>query len=69
VHHTLMRTELVKNRHLPPQTIEYVMARQQGFPHTEPFALPDQCDKCVVYLCDDCVKAEKEWKRRHPDGK
>jgi hypothetical protein len=69
IHHVLMRTELIDNDHPPAKTIEYVIARQQAFPHTYPFALPDQCNKCVVYICDDCVRAEKEWNRRHPNGK
>jgi hypothetical protein len=69
VHHMIMHAELVKNRHLPQPDMDYMAARQQMFPHVEPFALPDQCDKCVVYLCEDCVKAEREWKRQHPTGK
>ncbi len=69
VHHTFMRTVTIKNKKNPAPTMEYLVARQQMFPHSYPFVLPDQCTKDVIYLCDDCAKAEKEWKRAHPDIK
>jgi len=69
VHHALMRAELVDNEHLPAKSMEYVMARRQLFPHAKPFVLPDQCDKCAVNICDDCVRAESEWNRTHPNDR
>jgi hypothetical protein len=70
VHHELMHAELVDNRKSWPQvTQEYMTVRAQHFPHAYPFWLPGQCDKCVVFICDDCVKAEEAWKRQHPQTK
>jgi hypothetical protein len=69
IHHEYMRAEIVSNRHLPMPSQDYMIARVQHFPHSYPFALPDQCGKCMLYICDDCVKAEKEWKLDHPGQK
>ena len=69
IHHTMMGTVLVKRTKTPPLTREYLEARAHLFIHSYPFALPEQCGSCVVYICDDCVRAEREWKRGHTDGK
>ena len=65
IHHAYMHTEIVKNRHLPLPSQEYVMARAHGFIHAEPFLLPEGAKKCAVYICDDCVRAEEQWKAQH----
>lgn len=65
IHHTFMRTEVVKNRHRPLPSQEYVMARAHYFIHAEPFFLPEEAKKCAVYICDDCVRAEEQWKMQH----
>jgi hypothetical protein len=69
LHHGFMHEEMVSNPHRPPASQEYLQARSLSFPHSYPFALPDQCDKCMVYICDDCVRAEREWRRQHPGEK
>jgi len=69
IHHEYMREALISNRHLAMPSQEYLIARVQFFPHSYPFALPDQCDKTEVYICDDCVKAERAWRLAHPEQK
>jgi hypothetical protein len=70
LHHIYMRTELYTNhKHAVMPSQEYLEARVKLFIHSYPFILPEKCDKCVIYVCDDCLRVENEWKRRHPDGK
>src|ERR1700719_2301952 len=69
IHHLYMHSEKFPNPHRtvsPSQ--EYLMARTRGFIHAKPtlFMLPDDCKSCVVYICDDCVHAEEQWKAAHP---
>jgi hypothetical protein len=66
IHHTFMETEIVENKkHWPRPTQEYLQARAQYFRHAYPFVLPDQCKKCAIHVCEDCVRAEEEWKRKN----
>ncbi len=44
---------------------DYLEARVKFFPHAYPFLLPETKGKYVVYICDDCVRAEEIWKNRH----
>ncbi len=70
IHHAIMQTELLsKNRKSTAPSQEYLVARMTGFLHSYPYVLPEQCDKTAVYICDDCVRAEHEWIRRHPGEK
>jgi hypothetical protein len=66
IHHVEMHAKVVTN-HGPtfPPTKEYFGARPALFAHTYPVILPDQCKRYIVYLCDDCVRAEQEWKKQH----
>src|SRR5665811_1101939 len=66
LHHSMMQTDTVKNRNRPPPSQEYLQARVQSFRHSYPYVLPEQCDRCVVYVCPECVRLEKEWKQQHP---
>ncbi|HWF20025.1 MAG TPA: hypothetical protein VG754_12200 [Verrucomicrobiae bacterium] len=66
IHHQFMQTEVVdnkKNWRMPSQ--EYLEARAHFFRHSYPFVLPEKCKKCAIYVCEDCVRAEEEWKRKH----
>ena len=67
VHHTLMRSELVPapkgNDPLPP---DYVQAGLQFFPHAYPVYKPSKHDRLMIFICDDCVRAQMEWRRQHP---
>jgi hypothetical protein len=68
IHHTYMETRLIINDPHPKPSQEYLEARAQSFIHSYPYFLPDKCEKVVVYVCPDCVRAEQEWRRRHPNG-
>lgn len=66
IHHTFMETDVVTNKkHWLMPTQEYLEARNRLFRHSRPFILPEQCKKCAVFVCEDCVRAEEEWKRRN----
>ena len=69
IHHRLMRSEKFPNPHrtVPPSQ-EYLQARMRGFIHAKPtlFMLPDDCKECMVYVCQDCERAEEQWKAAHP---
>jgi len=66
IHHTYMETKIVDNKkNWPMPSQEYLEARSRYFRHSYPFILPDKCPKCAVFICDDCVQAEAEWKRKH----
>ena len=69
IHHLYMHAEYSPNPHqtIPP-TREYIEARQRGFIHAKPtlYLLPDDCKTAMVYICDECVTAEKQWKAAHP---
>lgn len=66
IHHTYMETKVIDNKkNWPDVSPEYLEARTRFFRHSYPFILPDQCDKVAVYVCEECVQAEREWKRKH----
>src|SRR5579863_1931988 len=66
IHHTLMRSvEIANNTSQTPPPGEYLEARIRSFVHSYPYFLPSQCRRCVIFLCDDCVRAEREWKQGH----
>jgi len=70
IHHLYMHSEKYPNPHLTiPPSQDYVMARTRGFIHAKPtlYGLPDTCKTAMVYICDDCVRAEHEWRLMHPD--
>jgi hypothetical protein len=64
-----MHAEYVSNTKQPPPSQEYLQARTTSFVHAKPFYLPPQCDRCLVNICDDCVRAEQIWEQWHPDKK
>ena len=69
IHHRIMRSEKFPNPHLTTQpSDEYLQARVKYFLHAKPtlYMLPDECKSCMVYICDDCVEAERRWKHEHP---
>src|SRR5450432_3502863 len=66
IHHAFMHAEFVSNTKQPPPSQEYLQARSTSFIHARPFFLPAQCDKCLVNICDDCMRAEQLWKQQHP---
>ena len=69
IHHLYMRSEKFPNPHrtIPPSQA-YMEARIRYFVHSKPtlYMLPDECKSCMVYICDDCVHAEEQWKAQHP---
>ncbi len=67
IHHRMMQTVVVENEKKPLPSREYLQARSQGFIHSYPFLLPEGCKKCAVWICEDCVRAEEEWKRNHQE--
>jgi hypothetical protein len=68
VHHTMMHVEKVPgggNNVVP--TPEYIAARRKLFFHSYPFTLPKKYGRTyVIYICDDCVAAERVWMKQHP---
>jgi hypothetical protein len=69
IHHLYMRSEKFPNPHLKtPPSQEYMAARIRYFVHSKPtlYELPDECKSCMVYICDDCVHAEEQWRAAHP---
>ena len=68
LHHRSMHPEVYTNPHLTvPPTPEYVQARYRYFRHSKPtlYMLPDECKKCKVNICDECVSEEQKWKATH----
>jgi hypothetical protein len=69
IHHLYMHSEKFPNPHrtIPPSR-EYLEARTRYFVHAKPtlFMVPDECKTCVVYICDECVKTDQEWRAAHP---
>jgi hypothetical protein len=69
IHHDVMHSEKYPNPHRKtPPSPEYLQARTKSFMHAKPtlFMLPDDCKYCTVWLCDECVAAESQWKASHP---
>jgi hypothetical protein len=67
VHHTLMQQMIVgAPRDNVPLPAEYVQTGLQFFPHGLPDYHPSSRHKLMIYVCDGCVRAQKEWKRLHP---
>lgn len=69
IHHLYMHSEKFPNPHLTtPPSREYLQARMQYFIHAKPtlYMLPDDCKTAMVYVCDDCIAAEKQWRAAHP---
>ena|SRR5579862_5318822 len=69
IHHRIMRSEKFPNPHrTEPPSLEYVNARRRYFIHAKPtlYLLPDECKYCMVYVCDDCVHVEEQWRAAHP---
>ena len=69
IHHRIMRSEKFPNPHrTEPPSQEYLAARYRYFRHAKPIllGLPDDCKEVMVYMCDDCVHAEEQWRAAHP---
>ncbi len=68
IHHIFMHAEEVPSlKEYPQVSQEYMQARAKGFIHSYPFQLPyRKRTKFLVWICDDCVRAEEFWKRQHP---
>ncbi len=71
IHHLYMHAEKYPNPHrtISPSQ-EYLVARTRLFTHAKPtlYLLPDECKYAMVYVCDECVRAEREWKTAHPEA-
>jgi hypothetical protein len=68
VHHSAMRVEKFQGvgKTVAP-TQQYIAARRKFFFHSYPFTLPRKWGRTyVIYICDDCVAAEKVWLKQHP---
>ncbi len=67
VHHAFMRSvELPGPKagvQLPP---EYIETGIKTFPHAMPDYLPDSRHRVMLFICDDCVRAQRVWKLQHP---
>ena len=61
VHHEFMESVEVPYKTQPLPSPDYLQARIRFFPHAYPFVLPEKCPKTMVYICEDCVKAEAAW--------
>ena len=64
VHHGLMESIQVKGpagEFSLPQ--DYLELRMHRFPHAYPDFPPGGRSKWVIYICEDCVRAQQEWKR------
>ncbi len=61
IHHTLMESVKIPYSKGTEPPDDYLQARVRFFPHAYPFALPEKCPNTMVYICDDCVKAEAAW--------
>lgn len=69
IHHRIMRSEKFPNPHrTTPPSREYLEARMRYFRHAKPilYMLPDECKSCMVYICEDCERAEEQWRAAHP---
>ena len=67
VHHAFMHAMTLPG---PKSSIklpdEYLAAEFRTFPHCMPDYPPDNRHKVLLYICDDCVRAQRAWKRDHP---
>lgn len=64
LHHTTMRSVRVPlgiGSVLP--YAGYLEARDKLFPHSYPQWLGSQKDYCIIYVCDDCIRAEDAWRK------
>jgi len=69
VHHEFMESvEMPGSPEMVKPADAYLQARAREFPHSQPFYLPHHFRrKYRVYLCRDCILAEHEWRRTHPE--
>jgi hypothetical protein len=67
IHHTYMETTRISSRELgDPPGQEYLAARVHLFIHSYPVTLPRRARTTyVIYLCDECVRAEAAWQAQH----
>ncbi|MDB6016264.1 MAG: hypothetical protein JWR19_753 [Pedosphaera sp.] len=52
-----------------PLANDYVEAGLRFFPHGYPDYVPSPRDHVVIYICDECVRAQQVWKSQHPNWK
>lgn len=66
VHHAFMHAVEVPG---PKAAVQldpaYVQAGVRYFPHCYPEYQPDRRHRVVIYLCDECVRLQNDWKRQH----
>jgi hypothetical protein len=64
VHHTMMRTVTVHGTGLSLDAGgRYEEAHSSLFPNVFPTDMPKKW--VTLYICDDCLKAQKEWFQAH----
>jgi hypothetical protein len=67
VHHSFMRAVTLPGPKSPIKLPEeYLAAEFKTFPHAMPDYPPDSRHKLILYICDDCVRAQRAWKHGHP---
>jgi hypothetical protein len=67
IHHAYMQSVEFHGRSAgDPPSQEYLAARVQFFRHAYPVLLPHRFRTTyVIYVCDQCVQAERKWKAEH----
>ena len=69
VHHAFMRAvEVPGPKGALPVTQEYLAAKAKLFPHTYLDFTPDTRNHWMIYICNDCVRAQAAWQKQHPGG-
>jgi hypothetical protein len=43
----------------------YLEARDKLFPHSFPRVLESKKRYCLIYVCDECIAAERQWSQTH----
>lgn len=43
----------------------YLEARDKFFPHSLPRVLESKRRYCFIYVCDECIAAERQWSQAH----
>jgi hypothetical protein len=67
VHRSFMRSvEVPGPKSALPVTREYLEAKAKLFPHTYLDFTPDTRNHWMIYICDDCLKAQAAWLKQHP---
>lgn len=63
IHKTLMRTDTVPNIGHANLGLDYVMVAKKEFPYSQELIMGNSdFNKAIVFVCEKCIEAEKQWR-------